>query len=83
MDNYTRSLGAMVVMGNVVSSVVVAGVVASVDMMIGMGIGRASPGPLFTGTAIAYCGGLEVVTCGRMTKILVLGGRRCRIFLVP
>ena len=74
----------MVVMGNVVSSVVVAGVVASVDMMIGMGIGRASPGPLFTGTAIAYCGGLKVVTCWLlMTKILVLGGGRCRIFLVP
>ena len=70
-------------MGNVVSSVVVAGVVVSVGIMMGMGIGRASPGPLFTGTAIAYCGGLKVVTFGRMTNILVLGGRRCRIFLVP
>ena len=70
-------------MGNVVSSVVVAGVVVSVGIMMGMGIGRASPGPLFTGTANAYCGGLKVVTCGRITNILVLGGRRRRVFLVP
>ena len=77
MDNCTRSLGASVVVVTVVDAVVAAVVVV---IMMGMGIGTASPGPLFTaGTAIAN-GGLNVVTGCRTMKTLVLGGS---LALVP
>ena len=78
IGNCTRSLGANVVVVTVVDAVVAAVVV----IMMGIGIGTASPGPLFTGTVIAN-GGFNVFTGGRMMKILPLGGNRFRVVLVP